>query len=508
MSKEIRIRLGASACGQNVAEYLARAGHPITADCGGKGKCGKCRIRLASGVLFENPECTHLAKPDQDGYYYACRVYGACNAFVLLHAHEGDGLTDFAGSASAETADVPEEYLGIALDIGTTTLAAALTDTRNGSVLSTASALNPQAAFGADVISRIEAVMRRHEALGQMQSALLCKIREMMDQLLAGKNAASMAVAGNPTMLHIFAGVSPTGMGAYPFTPAFVESKAFTGEQFKLPVQSITLLPSISAFVGGDITAGMLHVKLTDSERPALLIDVGTNGESVLFTGKSRQGLLYATSAAAGPAMEGAGISTGMGGISGAVCAFSMQSGRPIFSTVGDAPAKGICGSGLIDLVSALYQADIMDETGAFEDGDQFVYAVRQDGTPLALTQADIRAFQLSKSAIRASLDALCARAGVLPDDLAHVYLAGGLGHYMNVESAVAIGLLPKEFKKCTQSVGNASLGGCMRVLTDPTQMDALGADAARTQTLELSTDAVWSQSFMENMMFPEKDEI
>ena len=206
--------------------------------------------------------------------------------------------------------------------------------------------------------------------------------------------------------------------------------------------------------------------------------------------------------------MEGAGISTGMGGISGAVCTFRMQSGRPIFSTVGDAPARGICGSGLIDLVSALYKSDIIDETGAFEEGDQFIYATTQNGAPLALTQADIRALQLSKSAIRASLDALCARAGISPDEIAHVYLAGGLGHYMNVESAIAIGLLPKEFKKCTQSVGNASLGGCLRVLTDPTQMDALGADAARTKTLELSTDAVWSQSFMENMMFPEKDEI
>ena len=508
MSKEIRIRLGSSSAGQNLSEYLARTGHPQHADCGGRGTCGKCRVRLVAGYLYANAACTQFAMPDEGGYVLACRTWCCSGAIIAFNSFEGDGLTDFAGSASAEAADVPEEYLGIALDIGTTTLASALTDTRNGSVLSTASALNPQASFGADVISRIEAVMRRPETLEQMQSALLGKLREMLEQLLAGRKAISMAVAGNPTMLHIFAGISPVGMGAYPFTPAFIESQTFSGEQFDLPVQSITLLPSISAFVGGDITAGMLHVGLTDSEQPALLIDVGTNGESVLFTGKSRGSLLYATSAAAGPAMEGAGISTGMGGISGAVCTFRMQSGRPIFSTVGDAPARGICGSGLIDLVSALYKSNIIDETGAFEEGDQFIYATTQNGAPLALTQADIRALQLSKSAIRASLDALCARAGISPDEIAHVYLAGGLGHYMNVESAIAIGLLPKEFKKCTQSVGNASLGGCLRVLTDPTQIDALGADAARTKTLELSTDAVWSQSFMENMMFPEKDEI
>ncbi len=504
MSKEVRIRLGASACGQNVAAYLARAGYPITADCGGKGKCGKCRIRLASGVLFENPECTRPAVPDKDGYYYACRVYAACNAFVLLPVPEGDGLTDFGKQTDKQSSDIPEQFLGIALDIGSTTLAAALVDTRNGNVLDTASALNPQASFGADVISRIEAVMRRPEALAQMQSALLDKIREMLAQLLGDKKAARMTVAGNPTMLHIFAGISPTGIGAYPFTPAFTEAKTIPGAQLGLPAGSLTLLPSISAFVGGDLTAGMLHVNLTDSEQPTLLIDIGTNGEIILFTGKARGSALYATSAAAGPAMEGAGIATGMGGVAGAVCAFRMQSGRPICSTVGDAPARGICGSGLIDLVRALYEADIIDETGAFTDGDQFIYATTQNGTPLALTQADVRAFQLSKSAIRAGVDALCAHAGISPDDLAHVYLAGGLGYYMNVDSAIAIGLLPEAFKTRTQSVGNAALGGCVRILTHPALLDALGKDAAHAKTLELSTNAVWSQSFMENMMFPE----
>ena len=446
--------------------------------------------------------------PDEDGYVLACRTWCCSDAIIALEDFAGDGLTDFGKQADTTSTDTPEEFLGIALDVGTTTLAAALVDTRNGNVSATASALNPQASFGADVISRIEAVMRRPETLGQMQGLLLDSIREMLAQLLGGKTAAHMTVAGNPTMLHIFAGISPVGMGAYPFTPAFTESKTFCGEQFRLPVQSVTLLPSISAFVGGDLTAGMLHVDLADSEQPALLIDVGTNGEIILFTGKARGSALYATSAAAGPAMEGAGISTGMGGIAGAVCAFRMQSGRPLCSTVGDAPARGICGSGLIDLVAALYQADIIDETGAFEDGYQFVYATTQSGAPLALTQADIRAFQLSKSAMRAGIDALCAHAGVLPDEIAHVYLAGGLGYYMNVENAVATGLLPEAFKTRTQSVGNASLGGCASILTHPKQLDVLGRDAARTKTLELSTDAVWSQSFMENMMFPERDEI
>lgn len=508
MSKEIRIRPGSASVGQNLSEYLAQNGYPLHADCGGRGTCGKCRVRPVAGDLYANAACTQIAVPDKDGYVLACRTWCCSDATIALECFTGDGLTDFGKQADTTSTDTPEEFLGIALDVGTTTLAAALVDTRNGNVLATASALNPQASFGADVISRIESVMRRPESLVQMQGLLLDSIREMLAQLLGSRTATHMTVAGNPTMLHIFAGISPVGMGASPFTPAFTESKTLPGEPFRLPVQSVTLLPSISAFVGGDITAGMLHVNLTDSDLPALLLDVGTNGESVLFTGKSRGSHLYAASAAAGPAMEGAGISTGMGGVAGAVCTFRMQSGRPLFSTVGDAPARGICGSGLIDLIATLYTADIIDETGAFDMGDQFVYATTKDGAPLPLTQADIRAFQLSKSAIRASLDALCTHAGLSPDEIEHVYLAGGLGYYMNVDSAVAIGLLPKEFQGRTQSVGNAALGGCVRVLADPALLDALQAQAAQCRTLELSTDATWNQSFMEHMMFPERDEI
>ena len=508
MSNEIRIRPGSASVEQNLSEYLAQNGYPLHADCGGRGTCGKCRVRLVAGDFYANAACTQIAVPDKDGYVLACRTWCCSDAIIALESFTGDGLTDFGKQTGKTSAATPEEFLGIAFDIGTTTLACALVDTESGNVLATASALNPQASFGADVISRIESVMRRPETLVQMQHVLLDSIREMLAQLLGHKTATHMTVAGNPTMLHIFAGISPVGMGAYPFAPAFTESKTFPGEQFCLPVQRITLFPSISAFVGGDVTAGMLHVDLTDSEQPALLIDVGTNGESVLFTGKSRGSRLYATSAAAGPAMEGAGISTGMGGVAGAVCAFGMQSGRPLFSTVGDAPARGICGSGLIDLITALYKADIIDETGAFDAGDQFVYATMQNGAPLALTQADIRAFQLSKSAIHACLDALCAHAKIAPDEIAHVYLAGGLGYYMNVDSAVAIGLLPEEFQGHTQSVGNAALGGCVRVLTDPALLDALQTQAAQCRTLELSTDATWNQSFMENMMFPERDEI
>ena len=505
MNEFFKIRVGSIGAGQNLAAFLARTGYPIHADCGGKGKCGKCRVKLCAGALFENPECTRMAKPDAEGWYYACRVYGGHGALVLLPKLEGDGLTDFAGQHKQKTDE--DAALGIALDIGTTTLAAALVDLKTGSILSTTSALNPQSAYGADVISRIDAIMRQPEALEQMQNLLLSRVREMVQTLQGNSTAEHMVVAGNPTMLHIFCGISPASMGTYPFTPAFTHAKQLSGADLQLPVGRITLLPSISAFVGGDVTAGMLQCNLTGSKEPVLLIDVGTNGESLLFTGTAHGSHFYAASAAAGPAMEGAGISTGMGGVNGAVCAVRIQNSLPICSTVGNAPAQGICGSGLIDLTAALYTNGIIDATGAFEHGDRFVYATTKDGAPLTLTQADVRALQLAKSAIRASIDALCAHAGILPEQLACVYLAGGLGYYMHIDSAVAIGLLPAALQGHTVSVGNTSLGGCVRVLHDPSLLETAKEQAQRCQTLELNTNTVWNQSFMENMMFPEEDD-
>lgn len=503
MSKPLRIRLGSSGVGHNLAEYLARLGYLIHADCGGKGTCGKCRVQLAGGYLYENPECTRLAKTDEDGYVLACHVWGCSGAIIQLPEQMGGGLTDFEASKTAPESG--QEGLGIALDVGTTTLAAALVDLADGKVLATTSALNPQASFGADVISRIDTILQRPETLEQMQGVLLERVRDMTTKLTS-KPIARMIVAGNPTMLHIFCGISPAGMGAYPFTPAFTEAKTLSGAELGLPAETVTCLPSISAFVGGDITAGMLQVNLTDSAQPALLLDIGTNGESVLFTGTENGGRLYATSAAAGPALEGAGISCGMGGVDGAVSAVKLQNGMPICTTVGNVPARGICGSGLVDLVAALYQADLMDDTGALERGEEFPYATTEKGDALTLTQADIRALQLCKSAIRASLETLCVRAEVAPEQIERVHLAGGLGYYMSVDSAVAIGLLPACFATRTQSVGNAALGGCVRALTDADAIRRMQAEAQRTQTLELSTDPVWNEAFMEHMMFPEKE--
>ncbi len=509
MTKDIRIRLGSSSVGQNLAEYLARQGYPLRADCGGKGKCGKCRVRLETGYLYENPECTRLATPDENGYVLACHVWGCSGTVITFPRHQGEGLTDFGGKTAKKiAADAPLGIAsGIALDIGTTTLAAALVDLDTGAVLSTASALNPQHVYGADVISRIDACARDAGALSRMQTLLLDRVRELMCELLDGKHAARMTVAGNATMLHIFCGISPVGMGSYPFTPAFTEAKVLMGTDLGLDADTVTLLPSISAFVGGDVTAGMLSCDLTSYDSPAMLIDVGTNGETVLYTGRAKGDRLLAASAAAGPALEGAGISTGVGGIRGAVSSVTLEHNKFVCRTVQDAAPIGICGSGLLDLAALLYEHGHIDETGFLMAGKPFAYATGEQGT-LTLTQEDVRALQLAKSAIRASIEALCAHAGLAPAELGRVCLAGGLGYYMNVDSAIAIGLLPNDVRGRVDSVGNSALGGAVRILTEPDLLDRATAEAARCQTLELNTNAVWNEAFMEHMMFPYEEDI
>lgn len=509
MTKDVRIRLGSSSVGQNLAEYLARQGYPLRADCGGKGTCGKCRVRLVAGYLYQNPACTRLVTPDPDGWVQACRVWCCSGAVILIPVQEGEGLTDFWGkSAKENAADAPLGIaLGIALDIGTTTLAAALVDLDAGAVLSTASALNPQHVYGADVISRIDACARDAGALDRMQTLLLDRVRAMMQDLLGGKQATRMTVAGNATMLHIFCGISPVGMGSYPFTPTFTEAKVLKGSDLGLDADTVTLLPSVSAFVGGDLSAGMLFCDLTASDSPALLIDVGTNGETVLYTGRAKGDALYAASAAAGPALEGAGISTGVGGIRGAVSSVTLMDNKFVCRTVQDAAPIGICGSGLLDLVALLYEHGHMDETGFLMAGRPFAYATGEQGE-LTLTQEDVRALQLAKSAIRASIEALCAHAGLTPAELGRICLAGGLGYYMNVDSAIAIGLLPKDVRGRVDSVGNSALGGAVRILTQPELLDRAAAEVARCQTLELNTNAVWNEAFMEHMMFPYEEDI
>ncbi len=496
MNRIISIPIPASATGKRLSTYLAEAGYPVTADCGGRGKCGKCAVTVVSGRFSLDPDGDIPAIPDADGKLLSCRVFCREEAVILLPVSEGTGITAQENPSAA----VSFENCGVALDIGTTTLAAALVNRKDGCILRTTSRLNPQKSFGADVMSRINAVMENEAHLLTMQKLLLDDIRAMLKALTDGHPLSHMTVAGNPTMLHLFCGISPVGMGTYPFTPVFTDTKILSGDDLGLPVDQITLLPSVSAFIGGDLTAGMLACDITNHSAPVLLVDMGTNGEMILYTGKDHGNKLYGTSTAAGPALEGAGISTGTGGVRGAVSSVIWNGVSLQYETVEHAPPVGICGSGLIDLVSVLLLRGIIDETGYLEE-DPFPYAEH-----LTLSGSDIRAFQLAKSALRAGMEVLCETAGISPRDLSAIYIAGGLGQYMRIDSAMQVGLLPDCPKQIVTGVGNTALLGAAMALKDPALMDSITADAQRCQTVELNLSPSFSDKFMEYMLFPEAE--
>ncbi len=528
MDKEIQIiKIPSAASGEQLRSFLAQRKIFLSAPCGGRGVCGKCRVKVISGHFISRKD-GEILKPDTEGYILACQaICSDCESEIGLPVFSGDGLTvldeqseQAVDSKGSSTVNGSIEHDGVALDIGTTTIAAARVDTKSGKVRTSVSCLNPQQMYGADVISRIEAA--KNGKLYDMQSCVLDAVRTLLNQLfdLSEKTIDNLVVAGNATMLHLFCGISPEGMGAYPFTPAFTDAKKMKGDELGLSVKNITLLPSVSAFVGGDISSGMLVCGMGSSDYPALLLDIGTNGEMVLDTGKNNGNRLIATSTAAGPALEGANLSCGIGGVEGAVSRVIKENGNLVYRTIGDKEPSGICGCGLIDLCACLLDDESIDETGYLED-DPYVLAGmhRSDKgtdenaeTRVYLTQKDIREIQLAKSALRAGIEALLDYAQTDVDSFVkaggRVYIAGGLGYYIDPTNAVRIGLLPPRFienKDTVSAIGNSALSGAVKVLGDSSALSRICELAHECLTIELNKSQTFNDGFIEYMMFPDE---
>lgn len=464
-------------------DILTSNGFSIAADCGGHGKCGKCAVKIT-------PWTDAIPDFSESFTVLSCEYTVTGNILVELDEESGTGLLDHAEKKIVS--DHRRDGFGAVLDIGTTTLAMYLVDLNSGETVTSRSALNPQRKFGADVISRIEACMNGKTA--ELQKTLVGKVAEMISSMcreIKIERADMLYVTGNTTMLHIFLGEDPSGIGVFPFTPVFLDSKKIDGASIGLDVNEIVTMPCIGAYLGGDAVSAVLASELDNGCN--LLLDIGTNGELVLH----RSGKYYSTSTAAGPALEGASITCGCGGIKGAVNHVSSDNGRIRYTTIGDVPAVGICGCGLIDAIAVMLDTGVIDETGAFEDGDEF--AIAED---VSVYDRDVREFQLAKSAIASGIRILLRRSGVTFDEIDKVYIAGGLGFYIDRESAVRVGLIPRELSEKIEIIGNAAaLGAKLAMLTSDgmTKMDEI---AASCEVIELANDADFAGEFMENMMF------
>jgi len=409
--------------------------------------------------------------------------------------------------------------LGVAIDIGTTSVVAHLTDLKSGIRIATASGVNAQRQYGADVISRIQYCAENgHERLTQV-------IREQIDSLIkhactiSGERARDIvyiSIAANTIMQHLVAGYSPVGMGVAPFEPESFfgdEHPAWEGLSCARNAK-IYYSPAISAYVGGDITAGMLAAELESTAGPAIYLDIGTNGEIAMKKGD----IYYCCATAAGPAFEGAEITMGMAAISGAISHVKWEDGLKV-SVIGDKAPAGLCGSGLLDSLAMLLETGAVDESGRLLDAGEIdhgisehigqvegnnVFWLSKDGDGVYMSAGDIRKLQLAKSAIAAGIQTLLEYAKISEDEVISFVLAGGFGSFMDHVSAARIGLFPKSFLPVAQTMGNTAGEGAAIALCSSEARETLEDMRRRCEYIELSTSQVFNDQFIEHILFPD----
>jgi len=424
----------------------------------------------------------------------------------------GDELLKVIPAALNEPA---EELLAAAVDLGTTGLGVAIIDVGKGEVVAQGTALNPQTTCGGDVISRITMVAEDESKLEHLQNLAIQGISALIRETAGPDRLPKImatVVSGNTTMLYLLAGVQPRGLAQSPYRPTFIKSLDLSHLAPRLgldPQSKVLTTPSISAYVGGDITSGMLAVGLKKLPGTVLYIDIGTNGEIVL----SHKGQLVSASCAAGPALEGMNIICGQRATPGAVDSFSMSPDFEFkFSTIAEAPPTGICGSGLIDLTAALVENKLIDGGGRLKPPQEIPASAEwlhdlEDGrfnfaAPVFYDQKDIRQVQLAKGAIAAAVQMLLANQGLTENDLDEIIIAGAFGFHLKPESLKAISLIPPKYEGPVRFVGNSSLAGAARVLLTPAAIDELNVIAAETTVLELGFDPQFQTIFVKHLRF------
>ncbi|MBR5588675.1 MAG: DUF4445 domain-containing protein, partial [Phascolarctobacterium sp.] len=414
--------------GEKISQYL-----DMDFPCGGHGKCGKCKVKIKGSHLpYGKCELELLSKDEiEQGVHLAC----------VTNVQAGMEIESIPADIKAKnkiisTGIMPDfscqpnfSKYGVAVDIGTTTIVARLYDS-NGNAIDNCSMLNPQAAWGADVISRIEAALT-NEASKITQSTLKAidtLVTEMCNSNgLSNADIQSAVITGNTVMLSLLTGTSVKPLSCAPFLCERLFGETVSAKDLGLssinPEVQVYLPNCAAAFIGADIVTALLASDICSSESTQLLVDIGTNGEMALW----HKGKLYFCSTAAGPAFEGVGIYMGMPSKSGAIDRVEIVDGQMIAHTIDDAKPCGICGSGIVDAIACLLKMDLIDETGYLEDSVTIA-------SPVILKPNDIRAVQLSKSAICAGMYTLINEAGISCDDIEKVHIAGGFGSYINIE--------------------------------------------------------------------------
>ncbi len=430
---------------------------------------------------------------------------------------------------AVEPGDTVRKNYGVSFDLGTTTVAGYLLDLNTGYEVAVASAMNPQIAYGDDLVSRINFAVTEPGGLEMLRRAAVDVLNKIIHQLaeMQGIDPTSIyeaIVVGNTCMSHLFLGLGVSTLGVAPYVPIVCQAMTVRADSAGLdisPGARVRVLPNIAGFVGSDLVAVVLATLREDEDRTRLVVDVGTNGEMALL----HDGSLYACSAAAGPAFEGARISCGMRGGSGAIDSVRITD-RVEITTIDSKRPLGLCGSGLVDAVAEMLQVGVIEETGrmhSYEEGAHLPPAVRErlievdggaefvlatdqeSGTrdPITLTQKDIRQLQLAKGSIRAAIETLLKAAGATAGEIREISLAGAFGNYIRIESALRIGLLPQIAVDQIVPVGNAAGAGARLALLSERERARANRMVKRTEHIELASHPDYQNEFTERMLFP-----
>lgn len=563
--------------GETVRDALYRAGIDFDSPCNGQGVCGKCVVRA---LPPENaPETPHDDITDDqaaEGFRLACQLVPEHDLTIHLlsdyweddhrilegaryldadkdakrewhaaHLVDQSELTAKPGnSPAARIGRREDEYVlayegeksvngidwndgavekGLAIDIGTTTMVVSLVRLRDGRELSTASSLNPQIKYGHDVMSRIQ-MGSTAEGLSELSECLQQTLGDLIDQVCEDSESDTLeivdvVVGGNTTMLQLFARIDPSPLGSVPFTVGIEGGCTYPAEMFHLdvnPAARVYVPPIAHAFIGADISAGLLVCKgFFERGRHILFVDIGTNGEM----GLSVDDRWYVTSTAAGPAFEGMGVSCGMRAHLGAVEAVSVNADGMTVHTIGNAPAKGICGSGIIDIVAALFTLGVIEASGRMrrpseaamlpewaaerllEIDDKAAFRIAED---VFFTQEDVRQVQLAKSAISAAIDILLDAAGIEAGQLKRIIIAGGFGFSLKTPSLETIGLLPSGTGEKVYFAGNTCRIGCVRLLGNIHNRSFIEDRMQKVNHLPIESRPDFMERYVDNMAFPE----
>ena len=594
--------------GTTIWEALQNTHVALESDCGGLGKCGKCKIRVISSVRPPVAEEKELLDSEElkNGVRLACRV--KIRKDLVVHTGESDDepilyqilktghrpMVDINPLINKRPVDLPpesghdglsnldrvkvamgpeysdlkaslhclrflpemmkktenqgaavlhENYLmewqhreqakrvfGLVFDLGTSTLVGKLVNLLDGSEVAAISRLNSQSKFGSNIISRLQYIKENRNGLRTLTNIIVEDINSITQRLLEvewlSPNDIFIAVAaGNTTMQHIFLNLDPLGIAGAPFSPVLTDGLMLNAKDAGLrlhPEARLYVMPCKSGYIGGDMISTILASSAAEQDDKIILgLDLGTNGE--IFLG-NRQKLLTC-SAAAGPALEGAQISQGMIASSGAIEGVNFHEDRLRYQVIGNILPKGICGSGLVDLVAVLLHCGIIDSQGLIlpprknaddylssrvvtKSGVQdFLVASKEETSvnrPIYLTQKDVRELQLAKGAVAAGIRTLMDKMGIGIQDLDQIYLAGALGNFVNPYSAMRIGLLPTVDPDKIKSLGNAASKGAVMVLLSMPHWQKANDLAKSLEHVELSTHPDFNRYFVDNLNFPE----